>query len=280
MRKISLFIFSCIFIISSAAFAQESKDRLKSYLSDMNRIVIEVEAAIRNVSMNALLAKNAIEQLAASIEKFNTLKPPSVFAADHNKMLSAFKTLKEGLKLLSESKREKSAELVRSGAELLKDAAIGIRRTAEEQGLVAARARTVESAKPILPPIAGASPTVSPHIASPGVEGEFIKTNNASSVNPDVTLGDMPNAVAVASIPDNTNVLIVEGKIISIGPSIELEDKPGSRLRLDFSPEASHILKDNKIVGIEDLSIGETVYIMYTQENDKKQIVFIRALKQ
>ncbi len=197
MRKTFPVILFCIFTLSMHLFAAESQDELKNYLSSMSRIVIEVEEAMRNLSMKILPAKNAMEQISGAIEKFELLNAPSLFLTDHNDMLSAFKSIRDGLKLFSENEREESVRLVREGAALLKHAAISIKTNAEKQGLIPVRSKTNRGTRPILPSqtpgiIAGTSPTLSPHIASPEIKSEFM-TTGAGRPSAGISLKDIPD---------------------------------------------------------------------------------------
>ena len=118
MKRIFFTLLFFIFVISFSLFAKESGIELKSYLSSMNMIVIQVEEAMRNFSMKILPAENAAEQLDDAIEKFEALKPPSLFSEDHHNILSSFKDLRDGLKLLSDGERDKSVKLIKRGADL------------------------------------------------------------------------------------------------------------------------------------------------------------------
>jgi len=198
MKKMFPVIVFCVFALSVNLFAFESQDELKAYLSDMNKIVIEVEEAMRNLSMKILPAKNASEQISGAIEKFEVLAVPGLFSKDHSDMLSAFRTIRDGLKLFSENEKEESVKLVREGAALLKEAAISIKTKAEKEGLIPARPKTSEAPKPILPSqtpsvIAGTSPTPSPLISSPGIEREFITTGTFQSSS-EINLQDIPDS--------------------------------------------------------------------------------------
>jgi len=150
MRKIFLSALACIFIVYGALSAQENQDEPKKYLSDMNRIVIEVEEAVRNVGLKILPPRNASEQIAASIEKFKVLAPPKLFSEDHNALLSAFEYLRDGLKLFSENQNEKASELVRKGGAVFQTAARSIKATAEREGLIPAKPKEHELVKPEL----------------------------------------------------------------------------------------------------------------------------------
>ncbi|MBU4312181.1 MAG: hypothetical protein KJ706_05650 [Candidatus Omnitrophica bacterium] len=197
-KKMFPVIVFCAFALSVNLFAAESQDELKKYLSDMNKIVIEVEEAMRNLSMKILPAKNAVEQISSAIEKFEVIIAPQLFSKDHAHMLSAFKTIRDGLKLFSENEKEESVRLVREGAALLKETAMGLKTKAEQHGLIPVRPKTVEATKPILPSptpsaIAGTGPTPSPRISSPVIESEFV-TPEAPLSSIEINLDDIPDS--------------------------------------------------------------------------------------
>lgn len=282
-------------MIAQIVFAKESQEELKAYLSDMNRIIINVEEAMRNLSMKILPAKDAAEQISASIEKFEILKPPSIFSKDHNSMLSAFKSIRDGLRLLSGGEREESVALVKEGAAFLKNAAINMKTIAEREGLIPARPS--EPTKPILPPqtpgpIAGISPTPSPHIASPDIQSDFITQQTKTSAG--IDLGDIPDTASIPRVPSSSTaplqktdlsaMLAAVGKIISIDAHgdyfiVGLGDDFGNKLEFGLKPERCGIMIDNKIVSINEIDKGMDSYILYSQSGDRNEAKFITILK-
>jgi len=298
MKKIFFIILISIFIIPATLSAAESEKELKTYLTEMNKIVIEVEEAMRNLSMKILPAKNATEQISGAIEKFEVLSAPSLFSADHNSMLSAFKTIRDGLKLFSENEREESIRLVREGAALLKKAAISLKTKAEEQGLIPVRPKTGKTSRPILPSqtptvIAGISPTSSPRISSPGIEGEF-RIAGAGQSSVEINLEDIRDSAKIATIPrmkvdagqgmSLPSLLTAAGEIVSIEKSkgyfiLGIKDASGNISKINFNPKISSILKNNKIVDIGQITKGEYSYVLYTQTQGKNQAVFVNILK-
>lgn len=198
MRKIISVLVLCVLALSVNLFALESQDELKAYISGMNKIVIEVEMAMRNLSMNILSPKNATEQMSTAVEKFEALTAPQLFSKDHASMLSAFKTMRDGLKLFSENEKEESRRLMKEGAALLKETAMSIKTKAVKEGLIPAQPKTGDASRPILPSqtpgvIAGTSPTSSPRISSPEVERELITTGTSRSSS-EINLQDIPDS--------------------------------------------------------------------------------------
>lgn len=287
MKKISLFILFFIFILASIGLAKESEEELRTYLSDMNRIVIVVEDAMRNVSMNILPAKNAAEKISSSIEKFEVLKAPSIFLKDHNNMLTAFKFMRDGLKLYSESEREKSVALVKEGAVFFKNAGLSIRTIAEQEGLIPVRPKPSEATKPILPPItpapiaiAGISPTPSPHISSPDIEtGIVIGEGDLSS-----GINLMGTTYTTSITAASTSLLAVIGKIVSIDRDgdyfrVAVEEDSGEMLKFDVKQGECSIIIDNKPASIDRIDKGMDSCILYDQSTDKNQAKSITILK-
>lgn len=297
MKKIFLFIFCPIFIVSSALFATESNDELKAYLSDMNKIVIEVEETMRNLSMKILPAKNAAEQISTAVEKFKTLKSPLIFSKDHDNMLLSFKIIRDGLELLSMAEMDKARELVMSGAALLRDSGVSVRKIAEREGLIPARPETSETTKPILPSqttsvIAGTSPTSSPPVFSTQIERDLVIEEVKASAG--IKLKDIPDSASISTIPPGKPVtgqdpqsslmLTATGEIASIEPRgdnfvIELEDASGNTLTIELNPQLSKISKDNKIVGASEINSGDSLYILYSKHSGRNQAIFISILK-
>ena len=297
MRKIAIIFLFFIFAVSSLLFARESEVELKTYLSDMNKIVIRVEEAIRNLSMKILPAKNVAEQMEIAIEKFEALKPPSMFSKDHQDMLSAFKDLRDGFKLLSDRERDRSVGLVKKGAAIFKKAAISIKTTAEKEGLIPQRPISREAVKPILPSqtpsiIAGTSPTPSPHISSPGIKRESM--TSAEDVSTDFSLDDISDFQVIPQVPStgismlgqaaSPIMFIATGNIASIESRgdnfvVGLNDFSGNSLSFEFDSKTSRVIKDNKAIDITALDIGKPSYVFYTKKDDVNKVVFISILK-
>lgn len=147
MKRAALFFLIAVFCFNAAAFAEETNDGKKLYLDSMNKILIEAEEAMRNLSMKFSAPNIAAEQFSSVIKKFEALKSPAIFLEYHDKMLLSFKTIAEGLKLLSEGEREKAGEIVRNGAGFLKEAALGMRSAAEKAGLIPVRPDTQKDIK-------------------------------------------------------------------------------------------------------------------------------------
>jgi len=283
MKKIFLVSLCFIFLSATAAISQESQDVLKKYLSDMNRIFIEVEEAMRNLSMRFLTSETAAEQIAKAIEKFEPLKSPGMFASDHENMLLAFKTIKNGLELLKTDK-EKAGEIARKGAALLKEAALNMKAMAEKENLIPEQPKRPETTKPILPSqtpamIAGTSPIPSPHIASPEIDNEVmaVRTNSSKGVN----IADISVSSTVSGAPV---VLSAGGKIVSMKPQgdyfiIKIKTDHGNELEIDVRPSACNILKGNKLVSIDELKKGTAAHIVYTKNADRNQAAFINILR-
>lgn len=145
MKKICLSMLCFVMILSPVAFAAETADEMKTYLSDMNKIVVTIEMTMRNLGGSILPVKNAIEQFAGAIEKFEALKPSLTFSKEHYSMLDSFKTIRNGLELLSTGDRDKANEIVKKGAALLKESAMNMKKIAEEKGLI-----PVKPAVPVL----------------------------------------------------------------------------------------------------------------------------------
>lgn len=277
------------FMVSGQALARESDDELKAYLSSMNKVVIEAEEAMRNFSMKILPAKNAAEQITAVIQKFEVLRAPSIFLKDHNSMLLAFKTIRDGLELLSKEEREKSVELVRQGAALLKEAAVGIRTTAENRDLIPVRPKTFEPAKPILPSqlqsvIAGTSPTPSPNISAPVIETGVMETEQQSAAS-GIDLESIPTSKQVIEPNANSPLMFTTaGEIMSIVPFqdhflMEIKDASGNKLEISLDSQTTNVLKDNKTIDISQIKKGDHSYIVYTKANNANQALFINLLK-
>lgn len=277
MKKMLLLASVYFFVIATFVFAEESQEELKAYLSDMSKIVIEVEWAIRNLSIKIFSPKNTAEQISASIEKFQILKVPSMFSKDHNKMLSGFKNMRDGLELLAGGENEKSVIMVREGATFFKKAAISIKNIAEREKLIPSSPRASDSRKVILPPqaspsIVGTSPTPSPHIASPDIKSAFIARGTVSS-----------NEVSLSGIPAPVT-LIAMGEIVTIKPSrdyfvIKVKDNAGKTIEMDLKPQSCSIMEDNNIVGVSEINKGTTVYVLYSRYGKKNQATFVGILK-
>lgn len=297
MKKMFLLISVYFFVIATFVFAKESQEELKAYLSDMNKIAIEVEGAIRNLSIKIFSPKNTAEQISASIEKFQILKVPSIFSKAHNTMLSGFKNMRDGLELLARGENEKSVIMVREGATFFKKAAISIKNIAESEKLIPHSPRASDSKKAILPPqtlpsVAVASPTPSPHIASPDMESVFIA--NETVFSSEVNLSGIPD---VATIPEisSTNIaqmekrplpaiLVAMGEIATIKPHmdyfvIKVKDNAGKMIEMDLKPQSCSIMRDNNIVGVSEINKGTAVYILYSRDGKKNQATFIGILK-
>ena len=289
MKKIFLYTLIYVLVVSVVSFAEESQDKLKKYLGDMNRIVIEVELTMRNMSLNILMPESAVGKVTSSIEKFEALVPPSVFSKDHSAFLSALKTMRDGLKLFSEGEREKSVDLIKKGGRVFKGAAINIKTIAEKKGLIPPRPKSKQTAKPILPPqmlsvSAGPSPTLSPHIASPGIERDFITTESEGVT--DIDLGDITD---IASMPSMSGAqlpvaLTIAGEIVSMKPVedhfiVGLKDDSGNILEITLRPGVCTILKDNNIAGIDQVVKGASSYILYTKSDNKNHAALINILK-
>jgi hypothetical protein len=288
MRKLFLLTLSGIFIIYGLALAAGNQDEAKKYLSDMGKVIIDAEEAIRNVSMKILPPKDASEQIASSAEKLKLLKPPGLFSKDHYKMLMAFESLKDGLKLFSKGENEKAKELVRKGASLLKEAAVSIKAIAEKEGLIPVKPKSAEPAKPLIltqSPSAPGIPSIpGPNISSPEIKKDSIVKENSASMG--VNLSSIPAVTVVPSMPPaNQNMMLaIAGKVVSISSMEEhflvmLKDDSENKIEIHVKPLMCNILKDNKKIELKDVNPGDVVYVVYTQNNNTNQALFMHVLQ-
>jgi hypothetical protein len=238
--------------------------------------------------MKILPPKNASEQIALSMEKLKLLKPSVLFSKDHDKMLLAFGSLRDGLKLLSEGENEKAKELVRNGAALLKESALGIKAIAEKEGIIPVKPKSVSQVKPIalpqLPSAPGMISAPGPNISSPEIEKDsIVKENPASS---GVNLSSISDVTVVPSKPfsDQDMLLAIAGEVISINSvedyfTVALKDDSGNKIEMRVKPLTCNILKDNKKVELKDVNPGNEVYVVYMQNNNTNQALFMHVLQ-
>lgn len=298
MKRFFLLALFLVFFIPGAAFgkdAGESDAELKTYLSDMNRVFIEIEETIRNFGIKMMPPNVASKQITEGIKKFKELKAPSLFSKDHGLMLSAFESIRDGMQLLSEGEREKSVTLVRGGASALKEAAINIRTIAEKRSLIPPR--PVDN-KPILPPqaaspILGVTPTPSPHIASPGVD-DSVMVGDATSSAQMINLSGIKDAPGLPQVPASNAVVFkgenlsspftMTGEIVSVKPQgnsflVTLKDNLGAAQSVDINPQQCSVIKDSKIVSADEIKKGNFCHVLYAEDGGRNQAAFMVILK-
>ncbi|MDP8230629.1 MAG: hypothetical protein P9L93_05955 [Candidatus Gorgyraea atricola] len=294
MKKLLLIVLVCFFIIPTVVSAKESQEELKTYLTQMHRIVMEVEAAIRMISLNPLVSESVTGQISRSIEKFENLKSPVVFSTDHNSMLTSFKLIRDGLTfILKPNKKQESVDLVKKGADLLRKAAMNIKTRAEQEGLIPEKTTSTTSKKTSLPSqapsmIAGTPPMPSPHIASPQIE--TILTTTTIKPSASISVSDTAGVSAIPAIKvdsqggsDQPAVLAAIGEIASVKSQedyfiVEILDNNGNSLEVDITPGQSTILKNHISANPLDITTGSSVHVLYTQKDNRNLAGFVNIL--
>lgn len=260
MKKILLLVLVCVFIIPTVVSAKESQEELKTYLAQMQRIVMEVEAVIRMLSLNPLVSESVAGQISKSIKKFEDLKSPAIFSKDHNSMLSSFKFIRDGLMSISNvDKKKESTVLVKKGADLLRTAAMNIKAKAEQEGLIPDKTTSAAPKRPIPSPASISVSDTTSVFAVPAVKVD--------------SQGD----------PDQPAVLTAIGQIVSVKSQedyfiVEILDNNGNKLEVDITPGQSTVLKDHISANPLDITTGSSVHVLYTQKDNRNLAGFVNIV--
>lgn len=163
------------------------------------------------------------------------------------------------------------------------------------------RAQSVSQQRPILPPViptgpSAVSPTPSPQITAPHIPPQFINMPaqvNPASAQPTIPIiPSIPAYVATPNVPVPTEMPKVPiigntiGKVLNIGsekngaPWIEVNDDLfGEIIRVKIrNLKNTPIVKQAAIMNFKDIKIGDTVNIMFTNENEENIASFISIL--
>ena len=160
-----------------------------------------------------------------------------------------------------------------------------------------------QPSKPILPPtvlsspLAGVSPTPSPHISAPGVMPQTITTTTHTSpvTAPQTHLPEFPSTPAQATmptmpaqikLPDISTFISIIGKVVNTGTDenqilwIEVRDRLLDRtLRIKIKNlEATPILRQTAAMNFEDIKSGDPVNAIFTRDGDENLANLIRIM--
>ena len=129
-------------ILSFVRFIEASEDNsgqgseTADYIKEISPIMTDVDITVRNVGMNILSIQEGVKRIGKAITQVDLLEYPEGFKRDHKMILLSFQKFKTGLLLLSPERKDASIKLIKSGARLLKYAAMDILNIARREGII------------------------------------------------------------------------------------------------------------------------------------------------